>query len=64
MRGVAPCLVGAAVALDNETVEVEVHGLLAERSDEFALTADMAGVAQERQVGITAAQLEGDMPLG
>ena len=49
--------------LDDETVESKVHGLLAERSDEVSFPADVAGVADDGQVGETPAQLDGNVPL-
>ena len=63
LRGVAPGLVGVAVALDDEAVEAQVHGLLAQRGDELALAADVARVADDGQVGDAAAQFDGDVPL-
>ena len=63
LRSIAPCTVGVAVAFDNQTVETEVHSLLTKRCDEFALTTDVAGIADDRQVRDAATQLDGDMPL-
>ena len=61
--GVTPGAVGVAVALDDESVEAQVHCLLAEGGDEFAFAADVAGVAEDGQVGDASAQLDGDVPL-
>ena len=41
LGGVAPGVVGVAVALDDKPVETHVEGLLRERSYEFALAADV-----------------------
>ena len=56
----APCTVGVAVAFDNQTVETEVHSLLAKRCDEFALTTDVAGIADDRQVRDATTQIQRD----
>ena len=63
LGGIAPCSVGVAVALDDEAVEAQVHGLLAEWCHEIALAADVAGVAEDGKPGDAAAQLDGDVPL-
>ena len=50
------------MAFHHQAVETEVHGLLAKRGDEFSHAADMARVAEDRQIGDAAAQFYGDMP--
>lgn len=55
LGGVAPGTVGVAVALYNQSVEAQVHSLLAERGNEFALSTYVAGVAEDGQVGDAAA---------
>ena len=62
--GVAPRLVGVGVALDDESVEAEVHGLLRQRGDELAPSANVAGVAEDGQLGDAATQLDGHVPHG
>ena len=62
LLGVAPGLIGIAVALDDQTVEAEVHRLLTERRNEFATAADMRGIADDRQLGDATAQLDGNLP--
>ena len=52
------------MGFDNESVEAQIHGLLAERGDEFASTADVTWVAENGQCGDAAAQLEWDLPHG
>ena len=52
------------MALDDEAVEAQVHGLLRERGDEFASAADVRRVADERQLRVAAAQLNGYLPHG
>ena len=61
---IAPGTVRVAVALDNQSVETQIHSLLAEWSNQFALSTYVAGVTDNRKVGNSAAQLNGDMPLG
>ena len=61
---IAPGTVRVAVALDNQSVEAQIHSLLAEWSNQFALSTYVAGVTDNRKVGNSAAQLNGDMPLG
>ena len=51
------------MALHNQPVEVQVHSLLAKRRHQLALAADVARVAEQRQVGITPAEFDGDVPL-
>ena len=62
LSGVAPCAVRVAVRLDNQAVETQVHRLLAKGSDQLALASDVAGIAENRQVGHAAAQLDRDVP--
>ena len=61
---VAPSFVRTAVALDNQTVEAQVHGLLTKRRNQFARTANVAGVAKDGQSRNAAAQFDGNMPHG
>ncbi len=56
--------VGVTVALDDEAVKAHVHSLLREGSYQLAFAADVAGIADDREVGIAPAQLDGDAPLG
>ena len=49
---------------DNESVCAEVHGLLAERGNEVAASADVGGVADDGQSGDAAAQFDGNLPHG
>ena len=55
-------MVRVAVRFDDQSVEVQVHRLLTERCNQFAFTADMAGVANDGQVWHTATQLDSNMP--
>ena len=64
LLGVAPGTVGVAVALHDQAVEAQVHGLLAQRCHQFARTADVARVAEDGPAGNAAAQLDGDVPHG
>ena len=52
------------MALYDETVEAEVHGLLAERGYEVAASAYVAGVTEDGQLGQTAVKLDGYLPHG
>ena len=47
LAGVAPCLLRVAVALDDESVHAEVHGLLAGGGDEVASSANVAWVVDD-----------------
>jgi hypothetical protein len=62
--GIAPCIVRVAVALNDKAVETEVHSLLAERSDEFTLSAYMTWVANHRQGRYAATQFYRNLPHG
>ena len=62
--GIAPCSVGVAVAFNDEAVKAEVHGLLAERSHQFACSADVARVADDGEVRTAATEFDGDVPHG
>ena len=64
LLGIAPGLVGIAVTLHNQSVHTQVHGLLTERSNQVATAADVAGVVDNGQIGITALQLNGQLPHG
>ena len=59
---VAPCAVGRAVCLDDQSVEPQIHGLLREGGDQLAAPADMARVAEYLQPREAAVQLDGDRP--
>ena len=48
--------------LDDQAVESEVHGLLRERGHQLAFAADVARVAEDRQLRQPAVQLDGDRP--
>ena len=63
MCGITPCAIRVAMALNNQTIETEVHCLLAERGYQFTLAADVAGVADDRKVRNATTQFDGDMPL-
>ena len=63
-QAVAPRLVGGAVRFDDQPVEAQVHGLLRKRCYQFAFTADVARIAQQRQLRQPAAQFDRDVPLG
>ena len=63
LPGVAPRPCGVAVHLDHHPVEAQLHRLAGQRSDQLAPSADMARVAEQRQRGHAAAQLDGDGPL-
>ena len=62
LLGIAPGIIRRAVALYDQTVEAQVHSLLAERSDEVAATADVARVADDRQLRNAAVQLDRNLP--
>ena len=47
LLGVAPRLVGVAVALYYQSVETQVHGLLAQGGYQFAAATDVAGVTDD-----------------
>ena len=48
----------------NQTVEVQVHSLLAKRGYQFTLSSDMARVAEDRQIRNAATQFDRNVPLG
>ena len=50
LLGITPCLVGIAVALNYQTVETQVHSLLAKWSYQLSPTSHMRGVAEDRQL--------------
>ena len=50
------------MGFDDQSVEPEVHGLLRQRGDQLALASDVARVAEDRQAGETAVQLDGNGP--
>ena len=64
LLGVAPCVVGRAVAFHDEAVEAQVHCLLRNRCNQLAPTANVARVGDDGQVRIPAAQLDGNLPHG
>ena len=51
------------MALGNDTVESQVHGLLAERSYQFTFATDVRRVAEDRQFGDATTQFDRDVPL-
>ena len=51
------------MSLDHQTVEAHIHSLLREGRNQLTTTAHMARIAEDRQLGQTAAQLDGNMPL-
>ena len=64
LGGIAPGSIRVAMALGDDTVEAQVHGLLTKRGYQLTLAADVRRVAEDRQVGDASAQLDGDVPLG
>ena len=50
------------MALYDESVEAQVHCLLAERSNQVAAATDMARVADDRQLWYAAMQLDRNLP--
>ena len=62
LLGVTPCAVGITVALHDESVETEVHGLLAKRSHEFATSTDVRRVADDGQFGYATMQFDRYLP--
>ena len=64
LLGVAPCGIGVAVGFHEQTVEAEVHRLLAEGGDELAPSTDVAGVADDGQRRDAAAQFDRYLPHG
>ena len=60
---IAPGTVRVAVALDNQTVEAQIHSLLAEWGNQFAFSTDVAGVTDNGKIWNPAAQFDGNMPL-
>jgi len=63
LGGIAPCAVRVAMAFHNQTIEAQVHSLLAKRGNQLAFSADMTGVADDGQVWNAATQFDGNMPL-
>lgn len=61
---IAPGTVRVAVALDNQSVEAQIHSLLAEWSNQFALSTYVAGVTDNRKVGNSAAQAQWGYAIG
>ena len=51
------------MALGDDTVEAQVHGLLAERSHQFTLATDVRWVAEDRQIGDATTQFDRNVPL-
>ena len=64
LLGIAPCLVGIAVALDDESVEAQVHSLLAQGSYQFTLATNVRGVADDGKIRNATMQLDGNLPHG
>ena len=63
LLSVGPSLCGALVALDDQTVEIEIHSLLADLEDEVGVARNVARVVDDWQVGYAPVQLNGDLPL-
>ena len=61
---ITPSGIGGAVTLHDETVEAQIHGLLAERGDEFSTTTDVGRIAEDGEVGDATTELDGDVPHG
>ena len=64
LRGVAPCLVGVDVALDDEAVVTEVGRLLRDSVEQRAAAAYVRRVAYHHHLGEAAAHLEDHVPHG
>ena len=62
LLGVAPCAIGIAVALNDKSVETEVHSLLAKRCHEFATTSNVRRVADDGQIGYATMQFDRNLP--
>ena len=52
------------MALNNQAVEAQIQSLLAQRRNEVAAPTNVAGIANEGQLGNAAAQLNRDLPHG
>ena len=50
------------MALDDEPVVAQIHGLLAEWGDEFPAATGVRGITENRKVGNASAQLDGNVP--
>ena len=59
---IGACTIRTRMRFDHQAVEAQVHCLLRQRSDQFALTTDMAGITEDRQVRHTAAKFDRYMP--
>ena len=64
LRSIGESLVGVGVDFDHEAVETEVEGGLGEVEEGFTATGDVAGVAEDGDVGHGAAELYGHFPKG
>src|SRR5690242_4052667 len=64
LLGVAPCLIGVDMTLDDQPVEVQVDGLLRYIQQDITSTADMRWIVDHHQTGIAAPHLDGQMPHG
>ena len=62
LLGIAPCTIGIAVALNDKSVETEVHSLLAKRCYEFATTSNVRRVADDGQIGYATMQFDRNLP--
>ena len=62
LLGVAPCAIGIAVALNDKSVETEIHCLLTDRRHEFASSTNVRWVADDRQIGYAAMQFDRNLP--
>ena len=63
LRSVTPGCIRVAMAFGDDTVEAQVHGLLAERSHQFTLATDVRWVAEDRQIGDATTQFDRNVPL-
>lgn len=62
LRRIAQRTVGIAVGFDDKSVEVQVERLLRDGSYQFAFAADVARVAEDGEVGVSAAKFDRNMP--
>ena len=52
------------MTLNNQSVETQVHSLLAQWSYQLATTSNVTWVADDRQLGDTTTQLDRNLPHG
>ena len=60
---VTQCTIGIAVRLNHQSVDIEVHSLLGEQRQQFALARNVTGVAQHWNVRNTPFEFERYLPL-